>query len=519
MSGGRGSFIFQLLGQDSQTYLWPLQQLDWLGTATVTPLIQKGFLRPAADLEFLLIAYGLDGSPLYQSVHSPISKERAALAPQFEKGRLVPVADWEDACSNVLEESLQKLGVEKLHKDDVQKLQWEILEAKIGNWIHFMRIAVKLLFAGERKVCDEIFEGFDSLSEQSFADVTKISVSMLLSFGEAIARSKRSPEKLFVLLDMYEIMQELHSEIETLFKGEACSGIREAATSLTKRLAQTAQETFGDFEEAVEKDATKTAVTDGTVHPLTSYVINYVKFLFDYQSTLKQLFQEIEGGDDSSQLASVTVRIMQALQTNLDGKSKQYKDLGLTHLFLMNNIHYIVRSVRRHLLFLLILLYFRSEAKDLLGDDWVQRHRRIVQQHANQYKRNAWAKILQCLSIQGLTSSGGGSGTVGGDSITGSSSGASRAIVKDRFKAFNVMFEELHQKQSQWTVPDTELRESLRLAVAEVLLPAYRSFVKRFGPLVESGKNPQKYIKYTAEDLDRMLGEFFEGKNMNETKR
>lgn len=50
-----------------------------------------------------------------------------------------------------------------------------------------------------------------------------------------------------------------------------------------------------------------------------------------------------------------------------------------------------------------------------------------------------------------------------------------------RFKTFNIMFEELHQKQSQWTVPDTELRESLRLAVAEVLLPAYRSFVKRFG--------------------------------------
>jgi len=72
---------------------------------------------------------------------------------------------------------------------------------------------VKLLFAGERKVCDQIFEGFDSLSEQCFAEVTKNSVSMLLSFGEAIAKSKRSPEKLFVLLDMYEIMQELHSEV------------------------------------------------------------------------------------------------------------------------------------------------------------------------------------------------------------------------------------------------------------------------------------------------------------------
>ncbi|XP_020254264.1 exocyst complex component EXO70A1-like [Asparagus officinalis] len=286
--------------------------------------------------------------------------------------------------------------------------------------------------------------------------------------------------------------------IEAIFEGKACADMRGASLSLTRRLAQTAQETFGDFEEAVEKDATKTSVQDGTVHPLTSYVINYVKFLFDYQSTLKQLFQEFETEENSnSQLAIVTMRIMQALQSNLDGKSKQYRDPALTHLFLMNNIHYMVRSVRR------------SEAKDLLGDDWVQRHRRVVQQNANQYKRVAWAKILQSLSAQGLTSSGGGS-AVGGDGS--SSSGVSRSAIKERFKSFNVQFEELHQRQTQWTVPDPELRESLRLAVAEVLLPAYRSFIKRFGPLVEGGKNPQKYIKYTAEDLDRMLGEFFEGR-------
>lgn len=70
-------------------------------------------------------------------------------------------------------------------------------------------------------------------------------------------------------------------QIETIFKGKACNEIKESASGLTKRLAQTAKDTFGDFEEAVEKDATKTAVLDGTVHPLTSYVINYVKFLFE----------------------------------------------------------------------------------------------------------------------------------------------------------------------------------------------------------------------------------------------
>jgi exocyst complex protein 7 len=44
-----------------------------------------------------------------------------------------------------------------------------------------------------------------------------------------------------------------------------------------------------------------------------------------------------------------------------------------------------------------------------------------------------------------------------------------------------MQFEELHARQSQWTIPDHELRDDLRLAIAEVLLPAYRSFINRFG--------------------------------------
>ena len=144
---------------------------------------------------------------------------------------------FRDTRSLVLEARLRKLGVEKLSKEDVQKMQWEVLEAKIGNWIHFMRIAVstclefeqiwqfscseymvmhetiKLLYARERIVCDQIFEGFDSLRDQCFGEVTTSSVSVLLSFGDAVAKSKRSPEKLFVLLGMYEIMRELHSEV------------------------------------------------------------------------------------------------------------------------------------------------------------------------------------------------------------------------------------------------------------------------------------------------------------------
>ena len=76
-----------------------------------------------------------------------------------------------------------------------------------------MHEQVKLLYVGEWIVCDQIFEGFDSLKDQCFGEVIASSVSVLLSFGDAIAKSKRSPEKLFLLLEMYEIMRELHSEV------------------------------------------------------------------------------------------------------------------------------------------------------------------------------------------------------------------------------------------------------------------------------------------------------------------
>lgn len=38
-------------------------------------------------------------------------------------------------------------------------------------------------------------------------------------------------------------------------------------------------------------------------------------------------------------------------------------------------------------------------------------------------------------------------------------------------------------------------------------------------PLIQGGKNPQKYIRYSPEDLERMLAEFFEGKTSIDPRR
>lgn len=53
-------------------------------------------------------------------------------------------------------------------------------------------------------------------------------------------------------------------------------------------------------------------------------------------------------------------------------------------------------------------------------------------------------------------------------------------MIISRFKSFNSQFEEIHQRQSEWIITHSELRESVRLSVNEILQPAYRSFLKRY---------------------------------------
>jgi len=303
-----------------------------------------------------------------------------------------------------------------------------------------------------------------------------------LSFGEAIGRSKIRPEKLFALLDMYGIMRDLQPEIELVFSGDAATSMWEAWTTLFGQLGQTAKDTLADFEDVVDKDTTKSLPLDGMVHMLTNYVVNYVKLLLDYQYTLNELLSDGTVDDKTSDLTAALVRIMSALQSNLEEKSKLYEDKGLSYIFLMNNIHYVVESV------------LKSEAKDMLGDDWIQEQRRFVQQYGSSYQRASWSQVLQYITIP-----------EGG--ISYGESGISKSQLEERVKGFNSTFEDVHRLQAQWAIPDNELRLAVQVQVQDILLPAYSSFLRM---LIQEIRVPV-YLKYSTYDLERMLLGLFAG--------
>lgn len=410
---------------------------------------------------------------------------------------------------SMVDESFLRLGIEKLSIGDVQRLEWETLEVKIKKWIRAAKVCIRMLFASEKRLCEQVFDGLDSVGETCFSELAKGATMQLFNFSEAIAISRRSPENLFKILDLYETLSELLPDIEMVFSDELCANVKTQASEILTRLGEAARGIFTEFENAIQRETSRTPIPGGTIHPITRYVMNYISFISDYKETLMKLivnkpsqtskllpeglidligeYDKGSDSDDQSVLSLHLVWITLILQNNLEGKSKVYKDISLSHIFLMNNVHYIVQKVKG------------SDLRALIGDDWLRKHSGKVRQYATNYQRATWMKVLSCLRDEGLH--------VGGSF----SSGVSKTALKERFKSFNAAFEEVHRSQSTWIVPDAQLREELRISIAEKLLPAYRSFFGRFKNHLESGRHSEMYIKYSPEDLENTLLDFFEG--------
>ncbi len=74
----------------------------------------------------------------------------------------------------------------------------------------FLGPTVKLLFAGECKILWPDMVPIWPIFREVLCWCNDMSRHMLLSFGEAITKSKKSPEKLFVLFDMFETLHDLN---------------------------------------------------------------------------------------------------------------------------------------------------------------------------------------------------------------------------------------------------------------------------------------------------------------------
>ncbi|PON91234.1 Exocyst complex protein [Trema orientale] len=331
---------------------------------------------------------------------------------------------------NACDECLIILQAENLGIEEVRRMDWTRLNAKIKRWIHAV---------------------------QFFVGASKTSMMQLLDFGESISVGPTKPERLFRILEMYEVLAALLPDIEALYKGEAGSPIIIKANVLLRRLGD-----FTTFKNGIaSSNSTNSDQEEERDHTIASSSPD-------------------EENNEHSPLDRCFVSVAAVLEGSLDAKSKLYKKASLQHLFLMNNIYYMAQKVGA------------SELRSDFGEKWIREHYWKCHQHALDYERASWGPVLSLLDVKGIQNS--------------SSASTSKILWKERLRSFFLAFEEIYRIQTGWIIPDVELREDLRISVSLKVILAYRTFVGR-----DSSQLSDKLIKYSADDLENYLSDLFEG--------
>ncbi|KAL4587085.1 hypothetical protein LXL04_011735 [Taraxacum kok-saghyz] len=402
------------------------------------------------------------------------------------------------ARGNALYEQLKKHDFEKLNAEDVPKLNWELLEADMARWINIIKHCSDVLIPAERKLGETVFADHRSVFRGLFINLVRSVITSLLDYAAAVAETKRSAERLFRFLDMYEALYGLREVIndDDDEEGEQspCNDLNMEISKHSERIGVAAVTMFGDLENSIRNDAAKTPVPGGAVHPLSRYVMNYVKYACDYGGTFEQIFQQnaklVQPASpedmDKSPLAAQVMSVMGILDSNLAVKSTLYKDPSLRYIFLMNNGRYILTKVRES-----------NEIRKMMGDNWCRRRSSEVRHYHKSYQRETWTRLLQCITQEGIQVNG----------------KVNKQVLKERFKNFNAMFDEIHKTQSTWVVREQQLLSELRASISAVVIPAYRSFVGRYKHHFEPGKSADKYIKYQPEDIEALIETLFDGNN------
>lgn len=388
---------------------------------------------------------------------------------------------------DALDEYFIILEMGKLSIENVLKMEWHCLNREIKKWIRAMKIIIQVYLVSEKRLCKQILGDFGSVYQFCFSEISQSCVLRLLNFGEAVAMGTHTPEKLFRLLDMYEVLEQLAADVDILFFEDVGSFVRGEFHKLLSRFGDTVRSTFLAFGNAIATNPSKTPFPGGGVHHLTKYVMNYIKALAEYGGTLNLLLVVDESSTDKHDnsagapsccpMACHLRLITATLESNLSNKSKLYKDVALQHIFMMNNIHYMVQKVK-----------CSSDLCHFFEDYWLRRHVGMFQHHARSYEKVTWGSVLSLLRE---------------DSVSNCDS---ERTLKRKCKEFSTAFGEVYRNQTGWCVPDLELREDLQISVSQKVVLAYRAYTGR-----NSSNIAEKWIKYTADDLQSYILDLFQG--------
>ncbi|XP_077233461.1 exocyst complex component EXO70I-like [Tasmannia lanceolata] len=360
--------------------------------------------------------------------------------------------------------------------EEIDEMEWESLESSISLWIQHFELAIKRVLSSEKKLCNQVLSGFmDGLIwVECFVKIADKIMAVFFRFGEGVARSSKEPQKLFKLLDMFDLTEKLKSEISEIFEGEAGADVCSRFRELEKLLVHASSKVFWEFGLQIEgiQDGLPPP-QDGSVPKLVRYAINYLKYLAtdNYNSSMAEVLrieQIWKAGflsrpeSDENLMKEAVTNVMEALQRNIEAKKSRYRDKVLPHVFSMNTYWYIYIRTRN------------SELAKLLGDQWLKsRYKTVAEESAYLYQKQAWVPLARLLEREETENQEMDEEAMG-------------VMVRGKLEAFMKGIDEnLHRHRSRYNIPDDDLRQQIKEATVKLVVPAYASFLHSYSSILQ----------------------------------
>lgn len=129
--------------------------------------------------------------------------------------------------------------MENITPKSVNSIPWDDLQIMIQTWSQQLEVVVKILYAGERRLARQVFKNVENSKTvwvEILRNLAEPEINAFVRFGDSVAASERSPEKLCKLLEMYESMEKCEHSVIQVFDGQACAEIRTRYRELLKQV-------------------------------------------------------------------------------------------------------------------------------------------------------------------------------------------------------------------------------------------------------------------------------------------
>ena len=473
------------------------------GVASFTDLLSTANQLPEAVLASAEPPSSLARVALPEEETALLGRLACLLGPD---GEAQCVAAYASSRAAAIQGSLRTLGAGTLTTgDEVARLPRDALETYIETWTSLLASGARLASV-EKALVESVFP-FEA-QPRAFRGAVEQGLVSILEQGLGVARSKKTPEKVFMLLKMLDALRTAGEDMRAILTSMQCAQLEGKLNELVRILKAASRSSFAELGAAIDRDCSRAPSPDGTVHPVSAYIVHYFRRLLKNANAAGVLFSDPSSGlgeegtlgvagtgwestvssdmltvpqseqnqffreasamrDADSAMAHAGGCIVELLKGGLEQVARGVKQPAHAQLFLLNNFRYLETSIHS------------QQLAGALGEKW---DAALVPQQVSRFYEAGWGRLRDALEKRGEP--------------------------KEALRAVNGELEGITRLHRSWVVPDRELRKVIQEKVLAEILPAYERFIEAQSShpkMAKLGSNPGKLLKLDAGRFEALV--------------